>query len=309
MVLWIFGKLPGTANYLGATWDGDGTNFALFSENASQVELCLFDDAGHEAATNFKKFIYFLWHAYLTGVGPGQRYGFRVHGPFDPANGHRFNPHKLLIDPYAIAIEGDVISSVKIFGYRWDSEEEDLSYSELDSAQQVPKCIVVNPKFNWGRRPSAQHPLAQNYHLRDACKRVYPAASRHPRRPTRHLRRTRPPSRYQAFESPWHYRRRADANSSLSRTARLSVQQGTPQLLGLRFSRLLCPTRRLQRLGPQGIQSGQPVREFKEMVKALHAADIEVILDVVYNHTGEGNHLGPDLLSARHRQRRLLPAD
>ena len=141
-------QLPGTANVLGARWDGEGTNFALFSENATKVELCLFGTRGKETRYELNEVYNFVWHGYLPGVGPGQRYGFRVHGPFDPKNGHRFNPNKLLIDPYGLAIAGDITSGQPTFGYNWDADTEDLDYNEDDSAGNVPKCVVVDENFD-----------------------------------------------------------------------------------------------------------------------------------------------------------------
>ncbi|MEM9949262.1 MAG: glycogen debranching enzyme, partial [Cyanobacteria bacterium P01_D01_bin.36] len=142
-------QLPGTANDLGATWDGQGTNFAIFSENATRVELCLFDENGEETRHKLNGVYNFVWHGYFPTVKPGQRYGFRVHGPFDPENGHRFNPNKLLIDPYALAIAGNVTPGQAIFGYTWHTEEEDLGCNIEDSADAMPKCIVVDPTFDW----------------------------------------------------------------------------------------------------------------------------------------------------------------
>ena len=142
-------QFPGTANQLGATWDGQGTNFALFSENATSVELCLFDSDGCETRYPLTEVYNFVWHGYFVGVKPGQRYGFRVHGPFDPEHGHRFNPNKLLIDPYALAIDGNVTAGQSIFGYPWHQPEEDLGCNIEDSAAAMPKCVVVDPTFDW----------------------------------------------------------------------------------------------------------------------------------------------------------------
>ncbi|MFP5299528.1 MAG: glycogen debranching enzyme, partial [Actinomycetota bacterium] len=145
MELW-----PGKPSPLGATWDGQGTNFAVFSENGTAVELCLFDEHGNQAIVHLTEKTNHVWHGYVPGVGPGQRYGFRVHGPFEPEAGHRFNPSKLLIDPYAKAIEGAVDWNENTFGYRWDDEDRDLSYNESDNAPFVPKSVVVDTTFDWG---------------------------------------------------------------------------------------------------------------------------------------------------------------
>ena len=284
-------QLPGTANYLGATWNGSGTNFALFSENATQVELCLFDADGHESRYQLQEVYNFVWHAYLTGVGPGQRYGFRVHGPFDPANGHRFNPNKLLIDPYAIAIEGDVISSEKIFGYQWDSEAEDQSYSELDSAQQVPKCIVVDAKFNWGRDRQLNIPWHKTiiYEMH-----VKGFTQQHPDIP-KELRGT-----YAGLAHPAAIKHLKSLGITAVELMPIHHFHGQPGYLASKELRNYWGYDSLNYFSPYAGYSaagtqGQQVREFKEMVRSLHRAGIEVILDVVYNHTGEGNHQGPTL--------------
>lgn len=140
---------PGKPYPLGADWNGEGTNFALFSENATKVELCLFDEQDHETRLELKEVDKFIWHGYAPEIGPGQRYGFRVHGPFAPQEGHRFNPNKLLIDPYAKALDGDVQPGEAIFGYPWDQPEDDLAFSESDSAPLMPKAVVVDPHFDW----------------------------------------------------------------------------------------------------------------------------------------------------------------
>jgi glycogen operon protein len=141
---------PGNVYPLGASWDGKGTNFALFSENATAVEVCLFDKDNQEIRLKLGEVSNFVWHGYVPGVAPGQRYGFRVHGPYAPEEGHRFNPNKLLIDPYAKAVDGEIGVGEEIFGYPWDDPEKDLGFSELDDAHLVPKCVVVDQSFDWG---------------------------------------------------------------------------------------------------------------------------------------------------------------
>src|ERR671925_250963 len=143
MTLW-----PGKPYPLGAMYDGSGTNFALFSEHATRVELCLFDDDDVERRVELTEETAFVWHGFLPGVGPGQRYGFRVYGPFAPQKGHRFNPHKLLMDPYAKAIEGDVSWGHEVFPYTPGAD--DLRFSEEDSSHHVPKAIVIDESFDWG---------------------------------------------------------------------------------------------------------------------------------------------------------------
>src|ERR1700716_514252 len=146
---------PGSPYPLGATWDGEGVNFALFSENGTGVELCLFegskgnDEMGRVRITEQTDLV---WHVYIPGIRPGQRYGYRVHGPYEPERGHRFNPAKLLIDPYAKAIDGHVRWNEVIFGYRTGSAREDLSFDRRDNARGMPKAVVVDETFNWGRR-------------------------------------------------------------------------------------------------------------------------------------------------------------
>src|ERR687885_1426343 len=147
---------PGKVYPLGATWDGKGTNFALFSENATAVELCLFDKDDEETRLELTEVSNFVWHGYVPGVGPGQRYGYRVHGPYAPEEGHRFNPNKLLLDPYAKSLSGTVdLSSDALFGYQLGSPIEDLSFDRRDSAGSMPKCVVIDEAFTWGddRRP------------------------------------------------------------------------------------------------------------------------------------------------------------
>ncbi|MQA99942.1 MAG: hypothetical protein GEU78_06570 [Actinobacteria bacterium] len=145
---------PGEPTPLGARWTGEGTNFALFSENATGVELCLFDERGDQTVLPLTDVTAFVWHGYVPGVGPGQRYGFRVHGPFAPERGHRFNPSKLLIDPYAHAIEGDVEWSPETYSYPFDDPRGDLALYQADDAANVPKSVVVDETFDWlqGRR-------------------------------------------------------------------------------------------------------------------------------------------------------------
>jgi isoamylase len=286
-----FQQLPGTANELGATWDGSGTNFALFSENATSVELCLFDEQGHESRCELQEVYNFVWHGYFPQVQPGQRYGFRVHGPFDPENGHRFNPHKLLIDPYALAIAGDVAAGEATFGYSWLDPEEDLSYSEADSADSMPKCVVVDPSFDWQGDRHPQTPWNETiiYEMH-----VKGFTQLHPKVPA-HLQGTYAglghPAAIKHLKSlgitavelmPTHH---FHANPGYLTSKGLSNYWGYDSL------NYFAP---YAGYSASGI-GGEQVREFKEMVRALHQAGIEVILDVVYNHTGEGNHMGPTL--------------
>jgi isoamylase len=281
---------PGRPYPLGATLLRDGTNFSLFSENGEGVELCLFDDAGNETRLELSEVTAHRFHAFVPGVGAGQRYGFRVHGRFDPANGHRFNPNKLLIDPYAKAIEGQVQWDEAVYGYPFNAPEKDLVRNDADSARFVPKSVVVDTRFDWGDDRSPDVPLHETMiyetHVRGFTKR-------HPTVPER-ARGT-----YAGLHTP-----EAIEHLTLLGVTSLELlpvhhfvddhilqQRGLHNYWGYNSIGYFAPHSAYSSSGMRGEQ----VREFKEMVKALHAAGIEVILDVVYNHTAEGNHLGPTL--------------
>ncbi len=285
---------PGQPHPLGATWDGAGTNFALFSENATGVDLCLFDEQGQETRLPLREMENYIWHGYLAEVGPGQRYGFRVHGPYVPAVGNRFNPHKLLIDPYARALEGDVQLNPLIFGYNMAEialQDADLTFSELDSAPYIPKAIVIDPNFDW----QGDHPPRTPWHRTIIYEtHVRGLTKTHPDLPEA-LRGT-----YAGLAHPV----MVDYLTKLGITAveLLPVHHfhafpghlagtGLRNYWGYDSLAYFAPYSGYSAAG----QAGQQVQEFKHMVKALHQAGIEVILDVVYNHTGEGNHLGPTL--------------
>jgi isoamylase len=282
---------PGRPFPLGPEWDGDGTNFSLFSEHASKVELCLFDEDDRERRYELTERTAFHWHAYFPGIGPGQRYGYRVHGPWAPEQGHRFNPDKLLIDPYAKAIEGPILwERANTLPYPPGEEDADLERDDEDDAPAIPKSIVVDPQFYW-------------------------EDDRWPR-------------------TPWHEtviyethvkgftKLRSDVREDLRGTyAGLASEAAIGYLTDLGVTAVeLLPIHHIadeQALADKGLtnywgyssigylaphagysatgSTGDQVREFKGMVKALHRAGIEVILDVVYNHTAEGNHLGPML--------------
>jgi glycogen operon protein len=282
---------PGQSYPLGATWDGKGTNFALFSENATAVELCLFDAQDRETRIPLTETNHFVWHGYLPEVKPGQRYGYRVYGPFMPNSGHRFNANKLLIDPYARAIAGDVMHHEAIYGYAWRQTAEDASFSEFNDAQYIPKCIVVDGQFDWEDDQLLRIPTHESViyevHVRGFTQQhpeippaiqgtyaglAHPAAIAHLKSlgitavellPVHHL-----------YKNPGHL-----------------VSKNLTNYWGYDSLSYFAPYSGYSSSGMHGEQ----VREFKEMVKALHAAGLEVILDVVYNHTGEGNQLGPTL--------------
>jgi len=283
---------PGRPYPLGATWDGEGVNFAIFSEHATGVDLCLFaapEDAAESARISLRERTQFVWHVYLPDVRPGQLYGYRVHGSYAPEKGHRFNPEMLLIDPYARAISGPILWSNALFAYVVGDPREDLSFNQRNSAAGMPKCIVVEPAFTWGDDRPPRTPwnrtVIYECHVKGLTKL-------HP-----------------------------DVPDALRGTyLGLAMDPVIDHLLALGVTAVeLMPVhhfvveRRLLELGLTnywGYNSigffapdvhyatgslGQQVSEFKTMVKRLHRVGIEVILDVVYNHTGEGNHLGPTL--------------
>ena len=278
---------PGRRYPLGATHDGVGTNFSLFSEVAESVELCLFDDDGVETRVPLPEVDGSVWHGYLPGVTAGQRYGYRVHGPYAPEKGQRCNPHKLLLDPYAKAIEGDVDWDPSLFGY--DMAKPDRM-SDTDSAAHLPKCIVLNPYFDWGNDRRPETPYHETIIYEGHVKGL---TERHPDIPE-DLRGT-----YAGLAHP----AMIDHLSGLGVTAveLMPVQQfindhhlverDLSNYWGYNTIGFFAPHYAYSASG----QNGQQVQEFRSMVKALHAAGIEVILDVVYNHTAEGNHLGPTL--------------
>jgi isoamylase len=282
---------PGTPYPLGATWDGEGVNFAIFSEHATGVQLCLFDQP-HDAKASHEIDIHertdLIWHAYLPDVRPGQLYGYRVDGPYDPQQGHRFNPNKLLMDPYAKALSGLVDLTDEIYGYHLGDPNEDLAMDVRDSAADMPKCIVIEPEFSWGNDRKPNTPWNQTViyecHVRGMT-------MRHPQVPDE-LRGT-----YLGMASD----PVIDHLRSLGVTAveLLPIHQFVPERFLLeRMLTNYWGYNSIAFLAPEAKYAttrGRQVEEFKSMVKTLHRAGIEVILDVVYNHTGEGNHLGPTL--------------
>jgi glycogen operon protein len=284
---------PGIPYPLGASWDGQGVNFALFSEHATAVELCLFDspDAPNEAERiRLPEQTDRVWHIYLPGLQPGQLYGYRVYGPYDPAHGLRFNPAKLLIDPYAKAISRTIEWNDTIFGYTVGDPAEDLSFDERDSAPFMPRCVVPDGAFDWGNDHPPRTPLHDSiiYELH-----VKGFTRLHPKVPE-NLRGTYAGLAYPPV---------VEYLQSLGITAvellpihqhvddRQLVERGLRNYWGYNTLSYFAPDMRYCSAGALG----QQILEFKAMVKTLHAAGIEVILDVVYNHTAEGNHLGPTL--------------
>jgi isoamylase len=282
---------PGTPYPLGATWDGAGTNFALFSEVAEQVELCLFgDDArgeGGETRIPIGEVDGLVWHCYLPGVEPGQRYGYRVHGPYQPERGHRCNPSKLLLDPYGKAVEGQVTWHQAVYSYQHGNPSV---LNTDDSAAYMPRNVVINPYFDWGDDRPPRTPYHETL--------IYEAH-------VRGLTRLHPevPAEQQGSYAGLAHPAVIDHLTRLGVTAveLMPVHQSVPEpglvrrgltnYWGYNTIAFLAPDNRYS-------SSGTPyghVAEFKAAVKALHAAGIEVILDVVYNHTAEGGGLGPTL--------------
>ena len=278
---------PGEPYPLGANWDGSGTNFALFSAHAEKVELCLFDDQGRAetARVTLPELTHEVWHAYLPDVRPGQLYGYRVYGPYEPERGHRFNHHKLLIDPYAKALTGKLRWHDALFGYRVGDPAEDLSFDKRDSARFVPKCQVIDTAFTWGRRltPIPWHEtIIYELHVRGFTMR-HPDVPRADRGTFRglgsaavvdHLSKLRITAvELLPVHAFVHDRRLIDA--------------GLHNYWGYNTIGFFAPH-------PAYIGKGTP-NNFKAFVQRMHDAGVEVILDVVYNHTAEGSHLGPTL--------------
>ena len=275
---------------LGASYDGAGVNFALFSQVAQKVELCLFDEEDRETRVEMTEQNSYVWHNYLPGIQPGQRYGYRVYGPYDPAKGLRCNPNKLLLDPYAQAIEGNIDGDESLYSYWFKSPEDVTSMNTLDSAPHTMKSAVVNPYFDWG---NDQHP---NISYHDSV--IYEA---HVRGMT-NLNLDVPPDirgTYAglAYPSVIEYLRKLGVTAIELMPIHQFVndsflqEKGLSNYWGYNTIGFFAPHNAYSSSG----QRGEQVNEFKSMVKAYHRAGMEVILDVVYNHTAEGNNLGPTL--------------
>jgi isoamylase len=278
---------PGDSYPLGATYDGAGTNFALFSEVAQRVELCLFDDDGTESRLDLHEVDGFVWHGYLPGISPGQRYGYRVHGPYNPSAGQRCNPAKLLLDPYAKAVEGYVTWGQPVFSYPFGHPDR---RNVADSAPYVPRSVVINPYFDWGLdrppRTGYHETVIYEAHVRGLTKEhpVIPEEQR---------------GTYLGLAHPAiisHLRGLGVTAIELMPVHQFVTDhhlddRGLHNYWGYNTIGFFAPHNRYAASGGRG----QQVQEFKTMVRTLHEAGIEVILDVVYNHTAEGNHLGPTL--------------
>jgi isoamylase len=284
--------LPGRPHPLGATWDGAGANFAIYSERAEWVELCLFDqpDQAETTCIRLPERTTYVWHGYLRGLQPGQMYGYRVHGPFQPGDGLRFNSNKLVIDPYARALAGQVDWASPIFPYQPGNGDADLSFDENDDAAGMQKCVVVNPYFDWAEDRPLCVPLSDSviYELH-----VKGFTKLHPEIPEA-LRGTYAGL---ATKPSIQYLKRLGVTAvelmpvHAFLTDKHLAEKGLTNYWGYNTTNFFSPDSRYSGSGDRGGQ----VSEFKSMVKAFHREGIEVILDVVYNHTAEGNHMGPML--------------
>ena len=275
---------------LGASYDGAGVNFALFSQVAEKVELCLFDEEDHETRIEMTEQNSYVWHNYIPGLQPGQRYGYRVYGPYNPVLGQRCNPSKLLLDPYAKAIEGNIDDDPSLFSYDMSNPDDINAINTQDSAAHTMKSVVVNPYFDWG---NDQHP---NISYHDSV--IYEA---HVRGMT-NLNQDVPPD-IRGTYAGLAYPAVIDYLKKLGITAielmpihqfvndSFLQQKGLSNYWGYNTIGFFAPHNAYSSVG----ERGQQVNEFKSMVKAYHRAGMEVILDVVYNHTAEGNHMGPTL--------------
>jgi glycogen operon protein len=288
---------PGAPYPLGATWDGEGVNFALFSESGVGAQLCLMDFEGcHEARVAISEHTDQIWHIYLPGLSPGCRYNYRVNGAYAPADGHRYNPHKLLLDPYAKAIDGALLWDDALFGYRVGGADADLTADFRDNSQFMPAGVVIDPGFAWDGDRSPKTPWNESviYELH-----VKGFTQRHPEIP-RELRGTYGGLAHPAAVAhltalgvtavelmPVHHRI----------TTRHLAERGLSDYWGYNTIGFFAPDQRFAQAPNPATPAGRggQVAEFKSMVRALHRAGLEVILDVVYNHTAEGNQLGPTL--------------
>ena len=274
----------------GATWDGEGTNFAIFSGNATKVELCLFDEQGEREVERIElpEYTNQIWHGYLPGIKPATVYGYRVHGPYQPEKGHRFNPNKLLLDPYACGHTGNLKWDPAIFGYKMETTD-DLTFDERDSAPFMPKCVVVDPTFEWSearchKRIPPDDTIVYEVHLRGFTKQ-------HPK----------VPDKLKGTFAGLAQKEVVDYIQALGVTSvellpihtfvtdSHLLEKGLTNYWGYNSIGFFAPDPRY------AFEREQTLREFKEMVARLHEGGLEVILDVVYNHTAEGNERGPTL--------------
>lgn len=279
---------PGHPYPLGATYDGVGVNFALFAEHAESVELCLFDQSGSERRIRVTERTHNSWHIYLPGIKPGQLYGYRVKGIFDPREGQRFNPNKLLIDPYSFSISGTIKWNDALFGYLMNDPTEDLSFNTSDSAQFIPKSSVIDNVFDWQGDTRLNIPLHKTV--------IYELHVKGFTQLAKHIPKTlRGTYAAIAHQKSLDYFRKLGINAVELMPIhqfvadRHLVEKGLTNYWGYNSIGFFAPDFRY------ASKRGDQVTEFKQMVKTLHRSGIEVILDVVYNHTAEGNHMGPTL--------------
>ncbi len=278
---------PGSPHPLGATYDGSGTNFALFSEVAESVELCLFDEDGTETRVDLPEVDAYVWHAFLPGIEPGQRYGYRVHGPYAPEQGQRCNPNKLLLDPYAKAIDGTFDWDQSLFSYNFGYAD---SRNDEDSAAHMPKAVVINPFFDWTVDRPPRRPYADTIVYEAHVKGL---TETHPDVPAE-IRGT-----YAAIAHPVIISHLQDLGITALELMPVHhfandstlIEKGLSNYWGYNTIGFFAPDSKYTANPTPGAQ----VQEFKAMVRTLHESGIDVILDVVYNHTAEGNHMGPTL--------------
>jgi glycogen operon protein len=281
----------GSAQAHGAIWDGKGTNFTLFSAHATQVEVCLFDAAGRKELERLSlpEYTDQVWHGYIPDVHPGSVYGFRVHGPYEPEHGHRFNPNKLLLDPYARAHIGELKWCPEVFGYTIGHQDEDLSFDERDSAPFVPKCVVIDPNFDWKGQPRTRgvpwdQTIVYEAHVKGFTQ-LHPGVPAHQRGTYAGL----------ATREVVEYVKSLGVTSIELLPIHTFIndsgllERGLTNYWGYNSIGFFAPDPRYASAPEQSL------REFKEMVATYHDAGLEVILDVVYNHTAEGNERGPTL--------------
>jgi len=284
---------PGKPFPLGPTWVGNGVNFALYTECATAVTLCLFNDPNDEVETlrlNVTERSGYIWHIYVAGMQPGQLYAFRVDGPYDPANGMRFNANKVLLDPNTKAIAGEILLSDAVYGYEVGNPQEDLSFSKQDSVSNIPKCIVIDPSFNWGEDIAPKIPWHNTIIYELHVKGFTYLQQRIPEK----LRGT-----YAGLAHPECIKYLKELGITTVELMpvhyfvddRYLSERGLANYWGYNTIGFFSPA---IQYSSSGVDGGQ-VNEFKQMVKDLHKAGIEVILDVVFNHTAEGNQMGPTL--------------
>lgn len=284
---------PGKPYPLGATWDGKGVNFSVFSENAHGMELCLFgsdQDEKENVTIKIEEVTHHIWHVYVPDLKPGQRYGFRAYGPYEPENGHRFNPNKLLIDPYSKALDGIIKWDPALFAYEIGSDQKDLSFSDKDSAMFLPKSVVIDNHFDWEDDMRPEIPYSDTVIYEAHVKGLTMLNKDIPEE----IRGT-----YAGVAHPVTINYLKDLGITAIELLPIHhfvadqhlLEKGLTNYWGYNTLGFFAPDARYSSSG----MDGEQVIEFKNMVKALHKAGIEVILDVVYNHTAEGNHLGPTL--------------